>query len=212
MSKNQPAPSRIGIGPRNPLQTSASPVHLADGGPTTPHPLSILAIASGVRLDDPRLEQERVVMLEVAIIAGREAAHALDKWLSQSLAEYRGSRSAWDLETTTDELRVRLDHYDRTLHETADRLMSLIPHLADRQSESVPATPSKRSGRRVLDEVAAASGLFAALDSRTGNCSDPTRFEALMERPRCDGDRSRGERVASRSERDANAALGMDAP
>ena len=38
------------------------------------HPLSILAFATSVRLDDPLREHERVVMVEVVNVAGREAA------------------------------------------------------------------------------------------------------------------------------------------
>jgi hypothetical protein len=145
----------------------ASPGQLADESVTL-HPLSILAIASGIRLDDPRLERERVVMLEVAIIAGKEAARALDRWLSQSLAEYRGSRSAWDLEATTLELRIKLDQYDATLRETADHLLALIPALSERTAESVSGSGSKRRGRRVLDEIAAASSLLGAIDAAVG--------------------------------------------
>jgi hypothetical protein len=67
----------------------------------------------------------------VAIMAGRDVARVHDRWLSQSLAEYRGSRSAWDLEATTVELRLKLDQYDQTLRETADRLIALIPSLVE---------------------------------------------------------------------------------
>ena len=106
MSTDQLAVSRRGPGSRNSNPTD-TPVatRLADKS-LPPHPLSIVALAASIRLDDPRQEHERVVMLEIAIIAGREAARTLDRWLSQSLAEYRGSRSAWDLEATTEELRV----------------------------------------------------------------------------------------------------------
>jgi hypothetical protein len=100
-------------------------------------------------------------MLEVAIIAGREAARAFDRWLSQALAEYRGSRTAWDLEATTAELRLELDRFDETLRATADRLTALIPSLMDAMPGFAPFSPARSSRRQwVLDEVAAASALL----------------------------------------------------
>jgi hypothetical protein len=105
-------------------------------------------------------------MLEVAIIAGREAARAFDRWLSQALAEYRGSRTAWDLEATTTELRRELDQFEEVLRETADRLTVLIPGLMDAMPELAPFSASKLGRRRVLDEVAAVSGLLDVIDPR----------------------------------------------
>ena len=136
-----------------------------------PHPLAILALASSIRLDDPRQEHERVVMLEIAIIAGREAGRALDRWLSQSLAEYRGSRTAWDLEATTAELRLKLDQFDEIVRDTADRLIALIPGLVNRMSGFVSsaARPRRRPG---LDEVAAASSLLEAIEPRFLNADN----------------------------------------
>ena len=104
-----------------------------------------------------------MVMLEVAIMAGREAARTLDRWLSQSLAEYRGSRTAWDLTATTADLRLELDQFEKLLRETADRLSALIPGLVDAMPGSAPSSASSR--RRVLDEVAAVSGLLHAIES-----------------------------------------------
>ena len=164
MSKDQLALSRGGIAARSARSTSAPPSNVAGDEPTDMHPLSILAMASSIRLDDPRLEHERVVMLEIAIVAGREASRALDRWLSQSLAEYRGSRSAWDLEATTAELRGTLDRYDRTLRETAERLVGLIPDLSEKVPGFAPSIVPKRGRRRLLDEIAAASGLLAAIE------------------------------------------------
>jgi len=129
-----------------------------------PHPLTILGLATSVRLDDPRAEHERVVMLEIAIVVGREATRALDRWMSRALTEYRGSRSAWDLEATTAELRIKLDEFDRVLRETADRLVALIPGLVCEAPGPVSLSAGATRGRRCLDEVAAVSTLFEAIE------------------------------------------------
>jgi hypothetical protein len=141
----------------------------ADDDHVLPHALSILALASSIRLDDPRQERERVVYLEVAIMAGRDAARTLDRWLLQSLAEYRGSRSKWDLEATTAELRVKLDQFDAILRDTADRLIALIPGLIGGIPKVVSLSASGARRRRVLDEVAAVSGLVAAIAPMTAS-------------------------------------------
>jgi hypothetical protein len=100
-------------------------------------------------------------MLEVAIIAGREAARTFNRWLSQALAEYRGSRTAWDLEATTAELRLELERFDVIMRETADRLTALIPSLMDAMPGCAPFSPARSNRRQwVLDEVAAASLLL----------------------------------------------------
>lgn len=165
MGKDQFAVFRGRPGERNPLPTNTpAPTRLDDESPPR-HPLSILALAASIRLDDPRQEHERVVMLEVAIMAGREAARALDRWLSQSLAEYRGSRTTWDLAATTADLRLELDQFEKILRETTDRLTALVPGLLDVMPEFAPSSASRSSRRRVLDEVAAVSGLLHAIES-----------------------------------------------
>ena len=160
MSRDQLPVAR---GERHPCGTHAmngSRNHVS-GDRFAAHPLSVLAVASSVRLDDPRREHERVVMIEVAIAAGRDAARALDRWLSQSLAEYRGSRTSWDLEATTTELRLKLARYDHTLDTTAKRLVELIPELADQAPGPVPA--AERDDQQLLGAVAAASGLLRSV-------------------------------------------------
>ena len=171
MGKEQLAAVRGRPGPRGPRPATTPTSTRLDDDSLPPHPLSILALASGIRLDDPRQEHERVVMLEVAIIAGREAARALDRWLSQSLAEYRGSRTAWDLKATTAELRLELDQFDTILRETADRLAVLIPGLVDAVPGFVLFSGPRPSRRRVLDEVAAVSSLLHAIEP-TGHYRD----------------------------------------
>jgi hypothetical protein len=96
------------------------------GADIEPHPLDILAGSMSLRLEDARLEQERVVLLSVAIEAARDAARALDTWLVQSLAEHRGSRSAWDLPITTSQLRSALGRFDATVGEMAVRMQTLM--------------------------------------------------------------------------------------
>jgi hypothetical protein len=93
---------------------------------STPHPLGALAIASRIRLANPRLEHARKVLLEGARVVGRDVAHALDRGLSQALAEYRGSRQSGDLEATTAELRTKLEQCEETIRTTSDRLVTLM--------------------------------------------------------------------------------------
>ena len=114
-----------------------------------------------------------MVMLEVAIIAGREAERALDQWLSQTLAEYRGSRTAWDLKATTVELRLEFARFDEILGTTADRLLALIPGLVNGIPGYVSPSESRPRRRRCLDEVAAVSGLLTAIDPRIRSVTLP---------------------------------------
>jgi len=173
MSKDQLAGCRGPSGSRDSQPTDTPPATQLNDEPLPPHPLSILALASSIRLDDPRQEHERVVMLEVAIIAGRDAARTLDRWLSQSLAEYRGSRTAWDLRATTTELRLEFARFDEILGNTADRLLALIPGLVDGMPGFVSTSESRPSRRRFLDEVAAVSGLLAAIEPRIRSATMP---------------------------------------
>jgi hypothetical protein len=112
----------------------------AEGGDdvTPPDSLAVLAEAASLRLDDPRAEQERIVLVSAALVAGREVARALDAWLLQSLTEYRGSPSAWDLETTSAHLRIALARYEQTLEETSEWLSRLIPTLATASHQRRP--------------------------------------------------------------------------
>jgi hypothetical protein len=122
-------------------------------------------------------------MLEVAIIAGREAARAFDRWLSQALAEYRGSRTTCDLKATTAELRLGLDQFDEILRDTADRLLALIPGLITGMPGLVSMLESRPRRRRVLDEVAAVSGLLTAIEPRLGSATAPRNRAGSVVRP-----------------------------
>ena len=177
MGKDQLAVFRGRPGPRPPRPTNPSTSARLDDEPPPTHPLSILALAASIRLDDPRQEHERVVMLEIAIEAGREAARALDRWLLQSLAEYRGSRSVWDLEATTAELRHELGQFDELLRDTAGRLIALIPGLTNGTSEIVSLSESRASRRRVLYEVVAVSSLLDAVEQRLKSGAGYTDLE-----------------------------------
>ena len=172
MGKDQLAVFRGHPGPRDPRQTD-TPSSTSWADESRPHPLAILALASSIRLDDPREEHERAVMLEIAIMAGRDAARALDRWLSQSLAEYRGSRSTWDLEATTAELRVKLDQFDEILRDTARRLIALIPGLIGGAPGIVSRSTSGLRRSR-MDEVTAMSRLLHAIELPAPLRSDGT--------------------------------------
>jgi hypothetical protein len=149
------------------LRTSAEPLaaERADRGADL-SPLSVLAAASSVRLDDPRLEQERVVLIGAVIASGRDAARVLDQWLVQSLTEYRGSHSAWNLESTTAELRRTLTHFDGVLRDMAARLQVLIPDV-NGASAGVGSVAVAPKPPRVVHELAVASRILATLPRET---------------------------------------------
>lgn len=96
--------------------------------------LSVLARASSARLADPAQEQERIMLISSALAAGRGASHALHAWLTQLVSEHRGSHSAFDFVTTSDELRAALRHFEQAVQQTAVRLNALIP-IEDRSAE-----------------------------------------------------------------------------
>jgi hypothetical protein len=161
MSRGQLAVTRGETGSHGTRAMSGARNQSNDDGASV-HPLTVLRVASSLRLEDPRREHERVVMIEVAIVAGREAARSLDRWLSQSLAEYRGSRTAWDLEATTTELRLKLARFDHTLHTTAKRLLTLIPELAN-EATGLRDSTDAGDDHLLLSEIAAASGLLRSV-------------------------------------------------
>ena len=173
MGKDQLAVFRGRPGPPSPRPTDTPTSTRSNDETRARNPLSILALASSIRLDDPKQEHERVVMLEVAIMAGREAARALDRWLSQSLAEYRGSRTAWDLKATTAELRLKLNQFDEILGDTADRLVALIPGLMNGVPGFVSWSAARPGRRRDLDDIVAVSGLLNAIEPRITSATMP---------------------------------------
>jgi hypothetical protein len=93
--------------------------------------LSILTRASSTRIDDPELEQQRIELLAAALSAAREASDALHSWQAQLLSEYRGSRTAWDLQATSERLERALAHFDDTVRDTAVVLRTRMPAIAD---------------------------------------------------------------------------------
>ena len=132
--------------------------------------LAVLAVATSARLDDPRLEHERVVLVGIAIEAGRDAARVLSTWLQQSLAEHRGSRSKWDLEESTGMLRLTLARYHETLVDTAERLACFVPSVRARFPSLAAAAEEARPRRHVLQELEIASRMLAALTSSVTEC------------------------------------------
>jgi len=133
------------------------------GADIEPHPLDILAGSMSLRLEDARLEQERVVLLSVAIEAARDAARALDTWLVQSLAEHRGSRSAWDLPITTNQLRVALGRFDATVGEMAVRMQTLMGRADDRGRGPVRATVPNGETSRLRFETTVRPPILARI-------------------------------------------------
>ena len=118
--------------------------------------LDVLAAAAEARFDDPRTELERTVLLAVMLDAGRELERTLNAWLRQTLSEYRGSRSAWDLRATSVELRLALARFEATVASTASQLYRLVPDAAakpviERETRSGAATARRALRERSLD-------------------------------------------------------------
>lgn len=111
-------------------------------------PLETLAIVSSVRLADERLEEHRLAIIERALTSARVASDALHAWVAQSLSEYRGSRTTWDLQSTGSRLRCALAHLDSVLRESATQLSALVPHVEDRSIADGVANPSAAAQRR----------------------------------------------------------------
>jgi len=111
-------------------QDTAIPGAESKPDPRPPPDLDLLSLVASVataRLDEPALELERVGLIRIVIAAGREASRGFDVWLSQTLSEYRGSHSVWDLDATTEHFRHTLAEFDQTLRDNADRLRQLAP-------------------------------------------------------------------------------------
>jgi hypothetical protein len=89
--------------------------------------LAVLAVAAGTRFEDPRRELERVILLGSVIEAARAENIAMRAWVTHSLTEYRGSRSAWDLVNTTDALGRAFSEYLGIVTHAAERLRKLLP-------------------------------------------------------------------------------------
>lgn len=95
--------------------------------------LLLLAKACSSRMTNAELEQRRIEVLAAALLAAREASDAMHSWLAQSLSEYRGSRTAWDLQATSERLERALAHFDETVRETAALLRARIPALTEQE-------------------------------------------------------------------------------
>jgi hypothetical protein len=93
--------------------------------------LSTLAAASSQRMEHRELEAVRLALLNNVLITGRDACAALQAWLSQCLSEYRGSRTAWDLQDTTAHLRIALARFHATALDSSQLLRSIMPGLGD---------------------------------------------------------------------------------
>jgi hypothetical protein len=127
--------------------------------------LAVLAAAAEARFDDPRIELERTVLLAVMLDAGRELERTLNAWLRQTLSEYRGSRSAWDLRGTSAELRLALARFEATVESTAAQLYRLVADAADKPAIDQEMPARAATARRALRER-------SVDDSR-----EPTRYE-----------------------------------
>ena len=93
--------------------------------------IAVVTIASELRLDDARLEAQRLQLLRTALDRGHEASASMHAWVHQLRSEYRGSHTSWDVDKTSAELGVALDRFESTLTEVASRLRSIVPEAID---------------------------------------------------------------------------------
>jgi hypothetical protein len=91
--------------------------------------LSLLATAASSRAADPEREQRRIELLAAALSAAREASEAMHVWVAQLLSEYRGSRTAWDLQATSERLENTLCYFDATVRDTAALLRAQLADI-----------------------------------------------------------------------------------
>jgi hypothetical protein len=89
--------------------------------------IAVVAIASALRLDDTQLEARRVQLVRTALDRGHETTELMQAWVHQLRSEYRGSHTAWDLGSTSAQLRLALDRFDTTIAEVATHLRDLAP-------------------------------------------------------------------------------------
>ena len=86
----------------------------------------VVAAATATRLGDARAEAERVAVLQEVIHAARDLHQGLRDQTLHSLAEYRGSHSAWNMDAENRVVYAALDRYSVTLRRAASRLRHLL--------------------------------------------------------------------------------------
>ncbi len=85
-----------------------------------------IATATVTRLGDARAEAERVALLQEVIHAARDLHQGLRDQTLHSLAEYRGSHSAWNIGAESRVVYAALDRYSVTVRRAAARLRLLL--------------------------------------------------------------------------------------
>jgi hypothetical protein len=93
--------------------------------------LAMLAVAARARCADQRAEDERRALLGDVHAAGLDLARQLRDHTLHSMAEYRGSHSAWDVLAESEALAVAHDRYVAVARRAAVRLRAV---LADAQA------------------------------------------------------------------------------
>jgi hypothetical protein len=102
---------------------------------------SLLALAASQRMGEATPEQERIGLIGAALAAGQEANAALADWLSQTLCEYRGSRSVWDLRSAGSRLERALTEFGDAVREGAARFRRLRPDASRGEPTGSPPVP-----------------------------------------------------------------------
>ena len=120
--------------PSEPLPDLARPrgsASRAAGSQPIRDAIAVVAIASGLRLDDGELEARRVQLVRTALDRSQDASASLQAWVHQLRSEYRGSHTSWDLSETSVQLTLSLVRFDATVAEMATELRSLFPELIE---------------------------------------------------------------------------------
>ena len=85
----------------------------------------VVAHATSTRFADPGAEAEREAVLHEVIGAARDLHQSLRSQTLHSLAEYRGSHSAWDVNAESRVVYAALERYSVTMRRAAARLRQI---------------------------------------------------------------------------------------
>ena len=88
--------------------------------------LALLAVAARARCPDRGADEERVALLGEVYAAGLDLARHLRDHTLHSMAEYRGSHSAWDVLAESEALCAAQERYAAVARRAAARLPAIL--------------------------------------------------------------------------------------